>query len=256
MFKNLPLWIFSPGTGLREKLRLAVLGEFEGIDIDIREAVELSEKHSPAYVKGMLDSFNVKVGAWELPFVMEAEEEIYQAGLRELERYCRIAREVGAYTAKTVMKSEVLKERLNTVAEILNDCGCRIAVEFPLSHEKESLFPLEGNVGTIFNAFTGHVSGHSPETLKKTARSFFYVEICDTDKDTWQTPDKRIYLPGETGVIDIVGFLTALAEGGFKGPVSPKMPDRNVMTLPPEMAIRLLGGAFTRVWKVFKEKEG
>ena len=83
MFKNLPLWVFSPDTCLREKLRLAVLGEFEGIDIDIREAVELSEKYSPAYVKGMLDSFNLKTGAWELPFALDAEEEIYHSRCRD-----------------------------------------------------------------------------------------------------------------------------------------------------------------------------
>ena len=126
-----------------------------------------------------------------------------------------------------------------------------------VSRFQESLFLLEGNVGTIFNAFTWHLSGHNLETLKKIARSFFYVEICDTNKDAGQTPDNRIYLPGETGVIDLVGLLTALDGGGYKGPVSPKLPDRNIMALPSEMAVRLLGGSFTRVWeKAFKETEG
>ncbi len=257
MFKNLPLWIFSPDTGLREKLRLAVLGEFEGIDIDIKEAAALSEKYSTSYVRGMLDSFNHKAGAWELPFALDSEEGTYQAGLQELEKYCLIASEIGARTVKTVLKSMNFKERLNTVAGILNDCECRIAVEFPLSHKKESLFPLKGNVGAISNSFTWHLSGHSPEMLKEISGSSFYVEICDTNKNAGQTTDNCIYLPGETGVINLVGFLTALFESGYKGPVSPKLPDRNILAFPHEMAVRLLGGSFARVWKkVFKEKEG
>lgn len=247
MFKNLPLWIFSPGIGLREKLRLAVLGEFEGIDIDIREAVELSEKYSPAYVKGMLDSFNLKAGAWELSFALDAEEKIYNDGLKDIEKYCLIAREVGVYTAKTVMKSAAFKERLNTVAGLLNDYGCRIAVKFPLFKDTSPVF--KDNAGSIFDAWSWHVSGQGPETLRKTAHSFFYAEICDTNKDIGQTTGKRIYLPGETGVIDLKGILIALAEGGYKGPVSPGLPDRNILTLPSEMSVRLLGGAFTRVWK-------
>ncbi|MBN1445215.1 MAG: sugar phosphate isomerase/epimerase [Candidatus Omnitrophica bacterium] len=282
MFKNLPLWIFSPDIGLREKLRLAVLGEFEGIDIDIREAVELSEKYSPSYVKGMLDSFNLKAGAWELPFALDAEEKTYKAGMEELEKYGRIAAEIGASAAIAIAGAEVLekdfrensgfcRERLNSIAGILNGFGCRVAIDFV--SEKSSAgchFSLEqvlemynsvksGKAGIIIDAYYWHLYGSSIERLKKTAGdSGVYARLCDTaaDNAAGNKTGRGIYLPGETGVIDLPVFLTALAESGYKGPVSPMMPDRNILTLPSEMAVRLLGGSFKRVWKVFKEKEG
>jgi len=277
MFRNLPFEVFNTEVGLRERLRLAVLGDFESVDVDMQEAAALSGKYSAAYVKGMIDSFNMKAGAWLLPFALDSEEKIYKAGLEEIKRYGRIASEIGAFTVIAILQADVFekecrentgfyRERLDTVAGILNDSGCRIGVDFtsslPVNRCHFSLDKVlelcssvkSGNAGIILDAYYWHLSGGDTEGLKKTAGSFgVYARICDADSGT----GRGIYLPGETGVIDLAGFLTALSEGGYQGPVSPKLPDRNILALPYEIAIRLLGGSFARIWKkAFMEKEG
>ena len=87
MYKVLPDAIFSEGTGLREKLRIAKVGEFNGININMEEVHTLVKDHSPAYVKGMLDSFNLKVGIWNLPFSLTADQKVYEKGLELLKEY-------------------------------------------------------------------------------------------------------------------------------------------------------------------------
>ena len=70
MFKN-----FSPSelgikTNLREALRLATIGRFEGVDLPVDETIELVEKYSIDYVSGMYQSFNLKIGGLRLPIIV------------------------------------------------------------------------------------------------------------------------------------------------------------------------------------------
>ena len=38
------------------------IGDFEGVDLPVDETIELVEKYSADYVKGMYLSFNLKIG--------------------------------------------------------------------------------------------------------------------------------------------------------------------------------------------------
>ncbi len=255
MYKNMSLGIFSEGTGLREKLRLASVGGFEGVDIDIKEATALLEKYSPAYVKGMIDSFNLKAGAWTLPFAVDAEEDVYAEGMKNLERYVRTAKEInvlrvlvagGASPDKT--RANLCRERFAFLTKLLKKDGCTVALDCPGGCNAD----ME-DAGLVLNARRWHLSGGSVEDLKKISKDrVVYVRLGDVSVDK-----TGMYLPGETGVVDLAGFLSALAEIHYDGPVAPELPDRNLLTLPEEMAVRFLGGSLLRVWTgIFKETSG
>lgn len=253
MFRNMPLGIFSEGTELREKLRLALVGGFEGVDIDIEQATALAGRYSCAYVKGMLDSFALKPGAWKLPFTIDAEEKVYDEGIQKIEGYAETAKRLNLLrTLATVSsadraKEDLCRERLASVAKLLARYGCAVGLDCPgdcAAKIKEA--------GIVLNARYWHLFGAGLQELEKVEwKRVVYVIISDVGAE-----GAGRFLPGETGVVDLAGFLKVLADAGYDGPVSPELPDRNLMTLPEEMAVRLLGGGTMRVWnRVFPKKE-
>jgi len=56
-------------------------------------------------------------------------------------------------------------------------------------------------------------------------------------------------LPGETGVVDLKGFLGALDKIGYDGPVVPEPFLKELASLPGEESIRRAGEALRRVWQ-------
>ncbi len=55
-------------------------------------------------------------------------------------------------------------------------------------------------------------------------------------------------LPGETGIIDLPGFLKALKSIGYDGPVVPKPFVKSLAEMPPAEAVRRVGEAVQSVW--------
>lgn len=53
--------------------------------------------------------------------------------------------------------------------------------------------------------------------------------------------------PGETGVIDLVGFLKALKSTGYDGPVTPEPFSEKVSRMKPEDAVKVTGEALKRI---------
>ena len=79
-----------------------------------------------------------------------------------------------------------------------------------------------GNVGLLLDCWHWYTSGGTvPELLALRPEQVVYVHVNDApagiDRDA-QVDNVRC-LPGETGVIDIVGFLQALQTIGYDGPV-------------------------------------
>ncbi|MCM8777956.1 MAG: sugar phosphate isomerase/epimerase [Candidatus Omnitrophica bacterium] len=262
MFRVLPADIFDKETGLREKLRIATVGGFEGVEIDIQETDALVRQYSPAYVKGMLDSFNLKAGVWKLPFSLTSDKITYEKGLECLDDYVRTASYIEAFRVISFIEAQEGKplksnmnfyiERINSVAKILANYGCKIGIgiedhKYFLSAEITRLCRKSktGNVGFVLSARQWHLSGGQTGELKKVSKDeIIYVIVGDVSSE-----NKGRYLPGETGVINLPLFLNKLAEIGYDGPVAPEIPDRDLLTIPSELAVRLLGGSLLKLWK-------
>ncbi|MCM8760269.1 MAG: sugar phosphate isomerase/epimerase [Candidatus Omnitrophica bacterium] len=269
MFRVLPADIFDKETGIREKLRIATVGGFEGIEIDIQEADTLVRQYSPAYVKGMLDSFNLKAGVWKLPFSLSSDQTTYEKAFQYLDNYGRVASYLEAFRVISFIEPQDRKplkdnlnfyiERITPVAKILSNYGCKIGIgiedhKYFLSAEIKQLCRKikTGNAGFILSARQWHLADGQTGELKKISKDeIVYVLVGDVSSE-----NKGRYLPGETGVVNLPLFLNTLAEIGYDGPVSPEMPDRDLLTIPSELAVRLLGGAFLKVWnRVFTDRQ-
>ena len=284
MFRNL-----SPGTigikvNQREAARLAKLGNFEGVDIFIDEVYELSEKFSPSYVKAIFESFNIKIGGWGLPFAWnDRNEKTYKKGLEKLKKYAEVAEKIGSGRVITWVPSwsdeKPYKEnfawhveRFKPVAEILKSFNCRFGLEFlgpktlrenhkyEFIHTSKQMLELceaigTGNAGLLFDSWHWYTSGETLDDIKKLKnKDIVYVHISDAPEGipVEKQIDGKRCLPGETGVIDLEGFLKTLREIDYDGPVTPEPFSEKINGLPHELAVRMAGGYFTNLWeKIF-----
>ena len=68
MFKNLNLNAINIyNLSLPEAIELAQQTGFDGIDFNIREAAELADRHSLAYVRNIFDEAEIQPAQWGLP---------------------------------------------------------------------------------------------------------------------------------------------------------------------------------------------
>lgn len=275
MYKNLAPGTIGIQTNLRESLRLATIGGFEGVDLPVEEVLELVEKYSPDYVKGMYDSFNIKIGGWGLPVKIYSEEEKFKEGIENLKKFCRIADEIGAKRIISGIKpfSDEMdyqenfkwhRERIKKIMEVTE--GFKIGFEFigtpslrkghkfqfvhNLEQMLELISPFE-NAGILLDSWHWFVSGGKIEDIKNLDKEkIVYVHINDApDDDIENLEDTVRNLPGETGVIDLSGFLGALKEIGYDGPVTPEPFNQRVNKMPDEMSVRLVGGYLTKLFE-------
>ena len=129
--------------------------------------------------------------------------------------------------------------RLALVAEILADAGMRLGLEYigPKTFWSTERFPFihgireareliaetgAGNVGLILDSYHWYTAGESVEDLAGlTDADVVSVDINDArddrERDEQMDLDRR--LPFATGVIDLDGFMGAVRDAGYTGPV-------------------------------------
>ena len=81
------------------------------------------------------------------------------------------------------------------------------------------------NVGLLLDCWHWYTSHGTLDDLKRlTAEQVVYVHVNDAPAGipVDEQQDMVRALPGETGVIDIVGFLQTLRAIGYDGPVTPE----------------------------------
>jgi sugar phosphate isomerase/epimerase len=110
------------------------------------------------------------------------------------------------------------------------------------------------NVGLLVDAWHLHSSqGTIEELIKVPASKIALVHIndapADVEIDDLKDHDRR--LPGETGEINIKGFLNALRQLGYEGPVEAEPFDPRLKELPSdEDRIKKVGECMTKVFSL------
>jgi sugar phosphate isomerase/epimerase len=159
-------------------------------------------------------------------------------------------------------------DRFRPIAKILRDYGCSLGLEFlgpktirqghkyDFVHTAGGMLELcdaigTGNVGLLLDSwhwYTAH--GTIDELLKLKPGNVTYVHINDAPKGVPidEQIDNVRRLPGETGVIDLVGFLKALNEIGYEGPVTPEPFSDKVKGLQPDEAAGMTIDLLNEVW--------
>jgi len=280
MFRSLGPGAIGIGASLTEGLELAKAADYQGLSINIGEVKKLAEEKSADYVKGLFEEAGMKMGAWGLPVNWNGEEADYKKGVAGLKDYAKVAQELGCTRLATwILPFSNYKpfkenfdfhvERFRPIAEVLNDYGCCLGLEFigPKTmrdgKKYEFVYTMEGmlelcdaigtgNMGLLLDAWHWYTSHGTLDDLKKLkAENVVHVHINDAPKGipVDEQVDNVRRLPGETGVIDLVGFLKCLNDIGYEGPVMPEPFSDKIKGLAPLEAAKLTAKDFIRVWK-------
>lgn len=246
MYKSLN----APAIGIRGKTlaEVAALARetgYGGVDLDMTEAKALADATS---VAGLTDTLgDLRPGGWGLP--VEGEQTEWEVDLDKLDACAALAEQIGAPRCYTWVPSwsdsHELDEniafhidRLRPAAAVLADHGCRLGLEFlgprtlldghrfPFLRTMEAMLDMGReigpNVGLLMDAWHLHASGGTLEDLAELSEAdIVHVHINDAPKGVPVNAliDNERCLPGETGVLDLTGFLRELAKLGYDGPV-------------------------------------
>jgi sugar phosphate isomerase/epimerase len=240
------------GLSLPEAIDLARTAGFAGLSFDIKAAAALADEHGAAYVRDLFDRSGVRPAHWNLPLNWR-QEEGWEAGLTELPRLAAAAREIDAPRTATYMPSGSDERsfdenvawhvsRLRPIAEILRDEGCRFGLEYigPKTYRAafrhEFVHTLAGtldliaaigvdHVGLMLDAWHLYTAGETAADLDRLSNDDVVV-VHVNDAPAGVARDEQIdtvrALPGETGVIDLGGFMAKLWAMGYDGPVMPE----------------------------------
>jgi sugar phosphate isomerase/epimerase len=263
---------FNPGLvginiSLREGLALAERHGFGGYDAALTTLNDEISAHGAPAVRSLFIQRGLRFGAWNLPFmpchVMETE---WREWLGRLPPLLASARAVGARRAGMwiLPGSDALAfddnfkfhvNRFRPVAELLAAYGIRLGLEFvgpetsrrrfkhPFVHSVGMITSLAReigpNCGLLLDAWHWHCAGGVREDLYGLMRDFIIsVHVSDAPSGVSRADlaDDRRKLPAATGVVDLDGFMQALANAGYDGPVSAEPFDSELNALPVDEA--------------------
>ncbi|MFQ6095953.1 MAG: sugar phosphate isomerase/epimerase family protein, partial [Candidatus Bathyarchaeia archaeon] len=222
----------------------------------------------------------LKLGGWVLPVNFRGDEKTYRRDLEELPDYAEIAEELGCRRVFTWIlpfsdelsfdeNFEFHVERLRPVAEILEDHRCHLGLEFVgtrtvrVGHKYEFIYTMDGvlrlckaigtkNLGVLLDSWHWYATYGTLDQLRKLkGEQVIYVHINDAPAgiSIEEQIDNVRCLPGETGVIDLVGFLKALKEIQYEGPVTPEPFSKKLTEMSVTEAVKLTGESLDKVWK-------
>ena len=236
-----------------ERLRLAREFGFSAIEVGLREVEAHLAAHpgltaqrlwadaglQPAMVGGVVTA---------APFASDADWEKSLAGLRER---AQAAAAIGARVTGTWMQNRsalptaearaLVRRRFTEVADALAPAGLSFAVEFigvrtlwpELPHpfirthaDCLALFDETGraNLGLLLDTYHSHAAETPLEEIARTPRSrILYLHINDAKPlPPAEVLDGDRLVPGE-GVIDLAGWLRAVAATGYDGAIAPEV---------------------------------
>lgn len=259
---------FNPGhvgiqVGLREGLALAEQHGFGGFDAQLAVLHDEVTAHGAAAVRELFLARGLRPGCWNLPFmpyrVTDAE---WRDWLAKLPPLLASAQAVGATRAGMwILSGDNEREyganfafhvaRFEPVAKLLADHGVRLGLEFigPETFQKQFKHPfirsvaealqlgdaIGPNCGLLLDSWHWHCAGGTrAELAKLTREQLVHIHVNDAPRliSLGALLDNRRKLPGTTGVIDLDGFMQALANAGYDGPVTAEPFDPEVSALP------------------------
>ncbi len=270
------------GLSLSEAIDLARDAGFAGLSFDSRAAAQVIDEQGLAAVQEQFARAAVKPALWNLPVAWRDDNQ-WETDLRELPRLATAARNLGATRTATYMPSgsdeRPFQEnfdwhvaRLRPIAEVLRDEGCRFGIEFigpktfraafrhEFIHTLDGVMELvaaigTGNVGVMLDSWHLYTSGGTLADLERlTNDDVVVVHVNDAPEGIARDEqiDTMRTLPMETGVIDLVGFMRALREMAYDGPVMPEPFSQHINDLAaidPKAAAREAARSMETLWR-------
>jgi sugar phosphate isomerase/epimerase len=237
---------------------------FAGLDFPIAQAFAYVQEHGAAAFTSLLQGHGLVPGNWNLPFMpYRLDEADWRQAIEDLKPMAECAEQIGALrTAMWILPGSddltfeqnfaLHVDRFAPVVELLRPHGIRVGLEFvgPKTSRRdrtyEFVYDLAGirklqaalgaGTGLLLDCWHWYTSGATVADMADlTNEDLVHIHINDApagiDRD--EQIDNRRKLPGTTGVIDIQGFLGALAAAGYDGPVTAEPFDQELNVMEP-----------------------
>jgi len=270
MYRNLSPGAVGISGSPAELADLATRVGFQGIDYLGGDAAAL---------KTLFDDHGLHMGVMGLPLECRRDQDAFDQGMTALPAAAAAAAEAGCTRCATwlmpcsdsltyVDNFRLHVDRLRPAARILQDHGIRLGLEYvapktsrdghayDFIHTLPQLLELcgaigTGNMGLLLDSWHWYTAHESVEDLKRLDNSLV-VQVHVNDAPAGIPIDRQVDnvrgLPGETGVIDIAGFLGALKAMGYDGPITPEPFSAKLPTMSRDDAGRTIGDAMAHIW--------
>lgn len=279
MFKNLCAGAIGVSGSTLEVAALAKATGFGGMDLNAAEAATLLELGELDTLRRLYEEHGLRPGGFGLPVDFRRDEETFQKGLAALPRLAKAAAAMGCLRCPTWIlpfsndlpfaeNFETHRRRLRACAEILADHGVWLGLEFVgpktmrVGKKYEFIWNMAGmleladaigtgNVGLLLDCWHWYTSGGTVAdilALKPEQVVYTHVNDAPAGVPVDEQVDNVRRMPGETGVIDIAGFLGALAKIGYEGPVTAEPFVPQLRELPPLEACRRTSSALDKIF--------
>jgi sugar phosphate isomerase/epimerase len=272
----------SPGAvsittkSLADAAQAARIGGFEGVELNIEQIADRLDSTTAENLLAELDG--IRPAAFGLPTDWRGDEAMWRFGLEALPRLAKAAQSLGlTRTATWVLSGSDQRiwdanwdfhvQRFQPIASILNDHGISLGLEFlgpktlrdsfrfPFAHTIGTMFALAQeigpNVGLLLDSWHWHTSHGTLEDIRYLkAKDIVVVHVNDApaEPDIDQLVDNVRCLPGETGVIDIKGFIDTLRFLRYDGPVIPEPFKRELSDLPDDRSrLEVVGQSMRKI---------
>lgn len=250
---------------------------FQGLEPDFDK---LLKGQQPDEFRKQYQDAALTISAWGLPVALFGDEGKYREGLANLRAVAQAAASVGALrTATWVPPASTIRpfeenfrfhvQRICPVAELLAEHGICLGLEFigPKTSREgkpfEFIYTMDGmlelaktvgtgNVGLLLDSWHWYTShGTISDLLRLKDEDIVQVHINDAPAGI--SVDEQIdnirAVMGDTGVIDLDGFLQSLQKIGYTGPVTPEPFSRELNAMAPADAVDRAGKALFDVWE-------
>jgi len=277
MYPNLSPGAIGIRTDLAGTLALAAAHGWAGCDLPIGEVTQLTAEQSADDVAALFARAGLRLGGWGLP--INWREPYEQAALAALDEQAALAAKLGCTRVITWLlpasDDRPFREnfafhvaQLRPIAQVLAEHGCRLGLEFigprtireghryGFIYSSEAMLCLAEaigpNTGLLLDCWHWYTAlGTLADIRALRAQDVVYVHVNDAPESVAIEAqiDQVRRLPGATGVIDIAGFLKALREIGYDGPVTPEPFDKQLATLPPDEACQIARDSLRQIWQ-------
>jgi sugar phosphate isomerase/epimerase len=281
-YKNLGHGHIGVRANQQQALKYAVKYGFDSITPGLGEFGNKSTSEIREWVETMKDK-GIRYGSAGLPVEFRRDEDRFKEDLTRLPKQAGILRQLGINRIATwitpghrkltyLQNFSQLKKRFREIANVLKDNDIRLGLEFvgPRTSRARSRFPFictqigmmelvdaigTGNVGLLMDSWHWYTShGTVEELLQLSNKDIVHVHVNDAPKGipVDQQIDNRRALPVTTGVIDMKGFINALAKIGYDGPVECEPFDQNLRKMEDDAALQKTMASLNRIWDLIE----
>lgn len=254
-------------------IALASRNGFQAVDIDV---AGFAEGRGVEGANELLRSHNVVVGSIGLPVQWRTTDEEFRGGLPALLKNAALAQQLGCSSCTTYilpstdepaaafMASAI--RRLRLCAQMLGAYGIRLGLEFVGPHHlrtrwknpfiwtmADTLDMIEAigepNVGLLLDSYHWYTNGlGTGDVARLRADQIVHVHLNDAPNvPVEEALDNGRLITGE-GVIDLVGFLQALKQTGYKGVLAQEVLTQQPPQEPAEELVRRTAVQYTRLF--------